>query len=171
MLGAIGPPLLIFRGPDGRPSPPPGAPPLTGRLMFSLFGAVVAGVMSLLNTRLTTFGVADLRGGVGLDVDLGSWVSTAFAVGSIAIVPATPWLTDVFSPRRAFVASILLTTVSAAALGTVPTYPFIVLLRFLRGLGAGALLPLLLGAVLRFTPLQQRVWGIGIYACITTLSP
>ena len=171
VLAALGPPLLVFRGPDGRPSPPPGAPPLTGRLMFGLFGALVAGVMSLLNTRLTTFGVADLRGGVGLDVDLGSWVSTAFSVGSIAIVPATPWLTDIFSPRRTFVASILLTTVSAAALGTVPTYPFIVLLRFLQGLGAGALLPLLLGAVLRFTPLQQRVWGIAMYACITTLSP
>ena len=49
-------------------------------------------------------------------------------------VPATP-----------FVASILLTTVSTVALGPVPTYPFIVLLRFLQGLGAGALLPLLLG--------------------------
>jgi DHA2 family multidrug resistance protein len=171
VLTALGPPLLVFRGPDGRSSPPPGAPPLTGRLMFGLFGALVAGVMSLLNTRLTTFGVADLRGGVGLDVDLGSWVTTAFSVGSIAIVPATPWLTDIFSPRRTFVASILLTTVSAVALGTVPTYPFIVLLRFLQGLGAGALLPLLLGAVLRFTPLQQRVWGIAMYACITTLSP
>ena len=52
--------------------------------------------------------------------------------------------------------------------GTVPTYPFIVLLRFL---GMGALLPLLLGAVLCFRPLQQRVCGIAIYAGITTLSP
>ncbi|MBV8573890.1 MAG: hypothetical protein JOZ58_02475, partial [Acetobacteraceae bacterium] len=60
--------------------------------MFGLFGALVAGVMSLLNTRLTTFGVADLRGGVGLDVNLGGWVTTAFSVGGIAIVPATPWL-------------------------------------------------------------------------------
>ncbi len=171
VLAALGPPLLVFRGPDGRSLPLPGAPPLTGRLLFGLFGALIAGVMSLLNTRLTTFGVADLRGGVGLDVDLGTWTTTAFSVGSIAIVPATPWLTDIFSPRRMFVASILLTTVSAVALGTVPTYPFIVLFRFSQGLGAGALLPLLLGAVLRFTPLQQRVWGIAMYAAITTLSP
>ena len=171
LLAALGPPLLVFRGADGRSSPLPGTPRLTGRLMFGLFGALVAGVMSLLNTRLMSFGVADLRGGVGVDVDLGNWVTTAFSVGSIAIVPATPWLTDIFSPRRLFVASILLTTVSAAALGAVPAYPFIVLLRFVQGLGAGALLPLLLGAVLRFTPLQQRMWGIAIYACITTISP
>jgi hypothetical protein len=32
-------------------------------------------------------------------------VTTAFSVGSIAIVLATPWLTDIFSPRRMFVAS------------------------------------------------------------------
>ncbi len=124
MLAALGPPLLVFRGPDGRSSPRPGAPPLTGRLAFGLFGAVVAGVMSLLNTRLTSFGIADLRGGIGLDVDLSTWVTTAFSVGNIAIVPATPWLTDIFSSRRMFVASILLTTVSAIALGTLPTYPF-----------------------------------------------
>jgi hypothetical protein len=59
VLIALGPPLLVFRGPDGRSLPLPGAPPLTGRLMFGLFGAFIAGVMSLLNTRLTTFGVAD----------------------------------------------------------------------------------------------------------------
>ena len=98
-------------------------------------------------------------------------MTTAFSVGSIAIVLATPWLTDIFSPRRMFVASILLTTASAVALGTVPTYPFIVLLRFLQGLRTGALLRLLLGTVFRFTPLQQPVWGIAMYACITTLSP
>ncbi|MGA9011077.1 MAG: DHA2 family efflux MFS transporter permease subunit [Acetobacteraceae bacterium] len=171
VLAALGPPLLVFRGPDGRSLPLPGAPPLTGRLMFGLFGALIAGVMSLLNTRLTNFGVADLRGGVGLDVNLGNWATTAFSVGSISIVPATPWLTNIFSPRRMFVVSILLTTVSTVALGTVPTYPFILLLRFLQGVGAGALLPLLLASVLRFTPLQQRVWGIAMYAGITTLSP
>ena len=171
VLTALGPPLLVFRGPDGRPLPVPGAPPLTRRLAFGLFGAFVGGVMSLLNTRLTSFGIADLRGGIGLDVDLGNWVATAFSVGSIAIVPATPWLTDIFSARRLFVACILLTTATAVALGTVPPYPLIVMLRFLQGLGAGALLPLLLGSVLRFTPLRQRVWGIAAYAGITTLSP
>lgn len=171
LLAALGPPLLVASGPDGRPVPLPGPPPLTGRLVFGLFGALVAGVMSLMNTRLTTFGVADLRGGVGLDVDLSGWISTAFAVGSIAVVPATPWLTGIFSPRRMLVASVVLTTASAALLGAVPPYPIIVLLRFLQGWGAGALLPLLLMCVLRFTPLQQRVWGIAMYACITTISP
>ena len=171
LLAAFGPPLLVARGPDGRQVAPPGPPPLTGRLIFGLFGALVAGVMSLMNTRLTSFGVADLRGGVGLDVDLGSWVTTAFSVGSIAVVPATPWLTGIFSARRMFVASVLLTTASAAALAAVPSYPFLLLFRLLQGVGAGALLPLLLMSVLRFTPLPQRVWGIAMYACITTLSP
>lgn len=171
LLAALGPPLLVARGPDGRQVHSPGAPPLTGRLMFGLFGALVAGVMSLLNTRLTSFGVADLRGGVGIDLDLSNWVTTAFSVGSIAIVPATPWLTGIFSARRMLVVSVALTTASAGALATVPPYPIIVLLRFLQGVGTGALLPLLLMSVLRFTPLPQRIWGIALYACITTISP
>ena len=172
LLAALGPPLIVAqRGPDGRQVPLPGPPPLTGRVAFGLLGALIAGVMSLLNTRLTSFGVADLRGGVGLDLDLGNWVTTAFSIGSIAIVPATPWLTGIFSVRRMFVASIALATVSAAALATVPPYPVLVLLRFLQGVGTGALLPLLLASVLRFTPLPHRIWGIAMYACITTISP
>jgi len=171
LLAALGPPLSVARAPDGRQIPLPGPPPLTGRLMFGLFGALVAGVMSLLNTRLTSFGVADLRGGVGLDLDLGGWVTTAFSVGSIAVVPATPWLTGIFSPRRMLVANVVLATASAAALALVPPYPIIALLRFLQGVGTGALLPLLLLSVLRFTPLPQRIWGIAMYACITTISP
>ncbi len=171
LLAALGPPLLVARGPDGRQVPPPGPPPLTGRVMFGLFGALVAGVMSLLNTRLTSFGVADLRGAVGLDIDLGGWVTAAFSIGSIAVVPATPWLTGIFSMRRMFVVNIVLTTASSAALATAPPYLVLVLLRFLQGVGTGALLPLLLGSVLRFTPLPQRIWGIAAYACITTISP
>jgi len=58
-----------------------------------------------------------------------------------------------FSARRMFVANIALATVTAGALAMVPPYPVLVLLRFLQGVGTGALLPLLLMSVLRFTPL------------------
>jgi MFS family permease len=58
--------------------------------------------------------------------------------------------------------------VSAVALGTVPAYPFIVLLRFLQGLGAAA--AAIGGGVALYAAAAARV-GHRIYAGITTLSP
>jgi DHA2 family multidrug resistance protein len=171
LLRAFGPPLIEPRGPDGRRIAPPGPPPLTGRVLLGLIGATLAGVMSLLGTRLTTFGVADLRGAAGVDLNLAGWITAAYNVGSIAIVPATPWLASIFSGRRVIAACVALLTVAALAFSTAPPYPVLVALRFLQGLGSGALLPLLLMSVLTLTPLTQRIWGIAVYAAITTLSP
>jgi DHA2 family multidrug resistance protein len=171
LFAALSPPVMNPRVADGSRPPLPGPPRPTWRIALGLVGALIGGIMSLVNTRLTAFGVADLRGAVGLDLNLASWVTTAFSVGSIVIVPATPWLAGIFSTRRLLVGCVILTLVSALALGTVPPYHVLVFLRFVQGVGSGALVPLLLMSVLRFTPLPQRIWGIAMYACITTLSP
>ncbi len=165
-------------GPDGRAppaadgkAPPAGPPPITGRLALGLLGAVLGSLMSNLNTRLDTFALVDLRGGVGLGLDEGAWVTEAFNIASIAIVPITPWLSGVISPRRAIAAAVALLTLAAVAVPGATSYPALVAFRFLQGVGGGALIPLLLGTVLRFLPMYQRNWGFAVYALLTTLTP
>jgi len=159
-------------GPDGTPaSAPTGPPPFTLLTLTGVFGAVLAGLMSFLNTRLTSFALADLRGAYGYGVDESSWINTAFGVGSIIVVPFTPWLAGIVSMRRLFAASVALTTLAGMGCAEAPGYVALLLLRFLQGLGGGAIVPLLLVTVLRFSPLHQRIWGIAAYACITTLTP
>jgi DHA2 family multidrug resistance protein len=158
---ALGAPVLTASGP----------PPLTRRLLLGLLGATLAGVMSLMNTRLTSFGISDLRGAVGLDMVLGGWVTAAFNVGTVVILPGIAVLAGMLSARRLLVICMWVLTFSSLGLATVPTYYGLVLLRFLQGAASGALLPLLLVSVLTVTPLAQRVWGFGVYAAITTLSP
>lgn len=156
-------------GPDGKP--PAGPPPVTGRLALGLLGAVLGSLMSNLNTRLDTFALVDLRGGVGLGVDDGAWVTEAFNVAAIAIVPVTPWLAGVVSQRRAIAAAAVLLTLSAVAVPVQGAYPGLVIFKFLQGAGSGALIPLLLSTVLRFLPMHQRNWGFAVYGLLTTISP
>jgi DHA2 family multidrug resistance protein len=158
------------RGADGRVQ---GPPPLTGRLALGLFGAVLGSFVSNLDTRLTTFSVIDLRGGVGYGVDEAAWVSAAYNIAEIAVVPMTPWLAGIISQRRAVAVSIILLTVAgamvpwAAQLG----YVWLVMMRFLQGLGGGALIPLLLGILLRHMPLHQRIYGLTLYGLVTASTP
>ncbi len=156
-------------GPDG--APPAGPPPLTWLTLLGLSGAVLAAFASYLATRLTSFALADLTGGFGVGPDEAAWVANAYNVAEIAVVPLAPWLASIVSPRRAIAFSIALLTVASAACPGAGDYRGLIALRFLQGLGGGALIPLLLGTVLRFTPLHQRVVGFAFYALVTTATP
>jgi DHA2 family multidrug resistance protein len=158
------------RGPDGRVQ---GPPPVTWRLALGLLGAVLGSFVSNLDTRLTTFSLADLRGGVGYGVDEAAWVSSAYNIAEIAVVPMTPWLAGIISQRRAVALSIILLTVAGALCPWAADqgYVWLVSMRFLQGLGGGALIPLLLGILLRHTPLHQRIYGFTLYALVTASTP
>ena len=156
-------------GPDGKM--PAGPPPLTRQVAIGLAGAVLASLLSNVNTRVDTFSVADLRGAFGFNTDEGSWVTAAYNVAQIAIVPVTPWLASIVSPRRAIAAAVALQTLASVAAPVAPTYATLIVLRFLQGAGGGALIPLLLTTVLGLLPLYQRVWGFAVYALVTTATP
>jgi MFS transporter, DHA2 family, multidrug resistance protein len=150
-----------------------GPPPLTLRLMLGLFGAVLGSFVSNLDTRLTTFSLADLRGGIGYGVDEAAWVSAAYNIAEIAVVPMTPWLAGIISQRRAVAAAITLVSIAGALCPWAANqgYVWLLTMRFLQGLGGGALIPLLLGILLRHMPLYQRIYGLTLYALVTASTP
>ncbi|HEX8930622.1 MAG TPA: MFS transporter, partial [Actinomycetota bacterium] len=162
--------LALLRAPVHEVAPA-GPPPLTPRLLAGMLGAWLAALMALLNSRLIGFGQADLRGVFGTDVVDSTWTIVAYAMGEIGIVPLTPWLAGIFSGRRVIAASALTLTAAGLLATTEPPYRLLLALRFAQGLGGGALIPLLLVTLLRFTPLHRRVWGFAAYAFVTTLTP
>ena len=170
VFGPLSPePLEPPRGPDGKPQ---GPPPITWLLALGMAGAVLGSLASNLDTRLTAFALEDLRGGTGLAVDEASWVSTAYNIAEVAVVPLTPWLASIISPRRAIAIAIALLTLAGAFVPSESAnYPALVFLRFLQGMGGGSLIPLLLLTILRFTPTYQRVFGLAVYAFVTAVTP
>ncbi len=171
LFGPLAPePAQPPKGPDGKPQP--GPPPITRMLAIGMAGAALGSIISNLDTRLTAFSLADLRGGTGYGVDEASWVSQAYNIAEVVVVPITPWLAAIISPRRAIASAAALLTLAGAFVPiAVPHYPVLVALRFLQGLGGGALIPLLLLTVLRFTPAHQRVFGLAAYGFITAVTP
>jgi DHA2 family multidrug resistance protein len=165
---------LTPRPPDPPPpgQPVPVVPTLTPRLVMGMAGAILATFISYLDTRLTTYSLADLRGGFSVGVDEASWVSNAYNIAEIAIVPITPWIASIITARRAIVIATIVLNLAAAAVPTFPdSYTTTVALRFLQGLGGGALIPLLLSTLLRFMPLHHRPIGFACYALVTTATP
>ena len=83
--------------------PAPGWFAAIGRYERPVLGvaAVILGAfISSLNTKITTFGLADIRGALGLGFDDGSWISTVFGAAQMVVTPAAAWMSTVLSTRR-----------------------------------------------------------------------
>lgn len=169
LLAALHPRPPPPSGPGDKP--PPEIPPPTPRLLLGLLGTLLAGLSSYLNQYGTTFARADLYGGLGIGQDAGSWITVAFNAGSVAVVVLTAWLSSIVSPRRAVAGFLVLLTLAAVAVPAATTYPALVALAFLHGVGGGALVPLLLIVTLRVLPPHDRLWGFAAYAAVVSLSP
>ncbi|HEX3864146.1 MAG TPA: MFS transporter [Stellaceae bacterium] len=127
--------------------------------------AVLAGAfISTLNVRITSFGLADIRGGIGLSFDEGAWISTVFSAAQMVVTPAAAWMSTVLSTRR-----VLLWTGTIFAVGSllppfVADYHTLLALQLIRGLAVGAFIPAALGFILRSLAPRWWIWGIAAYA-------
>jgi MFS transporter, DHA2 family, multidrug resistance protein len=141
--------------------------PATGRCEYPVVGVVavmVGAFISTLNVRITTQGLADIRGALGLGFDEGSWVSTIFSAAQMVVTPAAAWLSTVLGTRR-----VLLWTGAIFAAASLPPpllhdYDALIALQFVRGLAVGAFIPAALGFILRSLAPQWWIWGIAAYA-------
>jgi MFS transporter, DHA2 family, multidrug resistance protein len=141
--------------------------PASGRCEYPVVGVVavlIGAFISTLNVRITTTGLADIRGALGLGFDEGSWVSTIFSAAQMVVTPAAAWMSTVLGTRR-----VLLWTGAIFAVASLPpplvhNYDTLIALQFIRGLAVGAFIPAALGFILRSLAPQWWIWGIAAYA-------
>jgi len=144
-----------------------GPPVGVSRTEYPVIGvaAVILGAfISTLNIRLTTTGLADIRGALGLGFDEGSWINTVFSAAQMMATPAAAWMSTVLVTRR-----VLLWTGTIFTLASLPPpftsdFNLLIALQFIRGLAVGAFIPAALGFVLRSLAPQWWIWGIAAYA-------
>ena len=126
--------------------------------------------ISTLNTRVTTFGLADIRGGLSLGFDEGSWINTAFSASQMIVAPCAAWLSMVFGVRRFVLWASVAFTLTSLLLPFASDYEMIIALQIIRGLSVGTFIPAALGFILRSLPPRWWIWGIAAYAFRFTFS-
>lgn len=146
----------------------PAAPlPTVSGSEYPLIGvaAVMLGaVISTLNSRITTTGLADIRGALSLGFDEGTWISTVFSAAQMLVTPAAAWMSTVLSTRRVLLWTGAVFAVCSLLPPFVRDYDALIALQFVRGLAVGAFIPAALGFVLRSLPSRWWIWGIAAYA-------
>ncbi|MFK3664067.1 MFS transporter [Ochrobactrum teleogrylli] len=134
--------------------------------------AVMLGTFtSILNSRLTDIGLADLRGAFGLGFDEASWLTTAYITAEVAAIAATVWLRTHLSPAIGVMVGAALFSVFSFLAPFSPSLPVLLALQALRGLAAGMLIPMTFAVVMRNISQQRRLYVLSIYALISGFTP
>jgi DHA2 family multidrug resistance protein len=137
---------------------------LATRPMIGLAGVMLGAMVATLGTRVTTFGLADLRGAFGAGFDEGAWITTSYGIGQLVSGIACPYLASIFGARRVLLAGIL-ACFTASLLGPFsPNLAAFLTAQALGGLGSGTFIPLTVIFILRFLPRPLLIYGVAIYA-------
>ncbi len=141
------------------------------RTRAAVGGALIGAFMAVLNTQLVNTSLPDIQGGIGTGLENGGWVSTAYLVGEIIVIPLSYWLAEVFSMRRYLIANTILFLVFSVACGLAVNFPQMVLFRAAQGFTGGVLIPLAMVCVLTMLPMRERPMGFALFSLSATFAP
>ncbi|MBV8094829.1 MAG: MFS transporter [Acetobacteraceae bacterium] len=136
--------------------------PMCTRPFVGITAVLLGAVISTLYSRITTFGLADLRGAVHAGFDEGAWITTASTVGQMCIGPLAAWLGLVFGPRRVLMISAGVFAATSALIPLSPNLPTLLVGQSIGGLSSGTFIPLTIGFVLQ--SLKPEFWPYGLAA-------
>jgi DHA2 family multidrug resistance protein len=145
----------------------PATPPIP---WLGLTAVLLGTFISTLNGRLSTFGLADIRGAMHAGFDEGAWITTAQTVAQMLIAPIAVWVGTIYGPRRVLLGAALAFAAISAITPLSTNLPMLLGLQFFGGLASGFFVPLTLSFILRSVPPKYWAYGIAIYALNLELS-
>lgn len=157
------------------PSAGIGAAPANGaRVDLRTWIAVGAGMlgafMAVLDIQITNSSLKDILGTLSATHEEGSWISTAYLVAEIIVIPLTALLSRVFGLRAYMVGTTAMFLMFSTLCGWAWNLPSMIVFRMLQGFTGGALIPMAMTLVMLKLPSKRSV-GMAIFGLTATLAP
>ncbi|WP_132646974.1 MDR family MFS transporter [Pseudomonas aeruginosa] len=125
-----------------------------------LFGCFMAGM----NVHVTSAALPEIEGALGATFEEGSWISTAYLVAEISMIPLTAWLVEVFSLRRVMLLGSLVFLLSSLSCALAPNLSTLILIRVIQGASGAVLIPLSMQLILTELPSSRIPLGMALFS-------
>jgi DHA2 family multidrug resistance protein len=132
--------------------------------LFAVGAVLLGSFLANFDSRLTSVGLADLRGAFSLGFDEGAWLSTAGIGSQIFIAPAVAWLATVFGLRRVLGIPSLVYALVSLVIPLVHDYTALIALSIAHGMLLGTFVPATLMIIFRNLPIKWWLPAIAIYS-------
>ena len=170
-------------------TPPPGfaadpaaaAPPLPGmtapaeRASVGDWLAVLAGtlgaLMATLDISIVNSSLPTIQGEIGASGSEGTWISTAYLVAEIVIIPLSGWLERLLGLRTLLLVATSLFISFSMICGLSDTLPMMILGRIGQGFTGGALIPTAMTIIATRLPRDQQPIGNAAFGATAIMGP
>jgi DHA2 family multidrug resistance protein len=134
-------------------------------------GAMLGAFMAVLDIQITNASLKEIQAALGATLEEGSWISTAYLVAEIVVIPLTGWLARVFSMRWYLVVNAALFTFFSICCAWAWNLPSMIVFRALQGFAGGVLIPMALTIILTTLPPAKQPIGMAMFAVTAVFAP
>ena len=154
------------------PRPPAQAEPKADfKTWMAVCGSVIGAFIAVLNIQITNASLPNIQGAIGAGIDDGGWISTAYLVAEIVVIPLTAFLAPVFSLRRYLLGNTIMFLVMSVACAFAQNLGQMIVLRALQGFFGGVLIPLAFTITLTMLPKAKQPVGLAMFSVSATFAP
>ncbi|CAN5358767.1 MDR family MFS transporter [soil metagenome] len=153
-------------------TPTAGDRTVTGRHLNLISLVLVLGaITSLLDTTIVNIALKHLQVVFAATVAQTQWVTTAYLLAYVAVIPVSGWASERFGARRMWMFAVGLFMIGSLACGFAVSLPELVAFRVLQGLGGGMILPITITILTRAAGRERIGRAIATIGLIGQLAP
>ena len=159
-------------------NPAIGARPITAphdavslKTWIAVVGAAMGAFLAILNIQIVSSSLADIQGAIGAGSDEGGWITTAYLVAEIIVIPISGWLARVFSVRTYLLVNTALFLVLSVACAFATNLSQMIIVRAAQGFAGGVLIPLAFTIIMTKLPPSKHAIGMSIYSISAIFAP
>lgn len=141
------------------------------RNWLAVTGSTLGAFMAVLNIQIVNASLADIQGAIGAGIDDGGWISTAYLVAEIIVIPLSGWLAQVFSIRRFLLTNAVLFLAFSVLCAFAANLEQMIILRAMQGFSGGVLIPMAFTIIITLLPKAQQSTGLALFALSATFAP
>src|SRR6202045_759661 len=141
------------------------------RTWVAVVGAAFGAFLAIVNIQIVSSSLADIQGAIGAGSDDGGWITTAYLVAEIIVIPISGWLARVFSLRTYLLTNTFLFLVLTVACAFTTTLGQMIVVRAMQGFAGGVLIPLAFSIIMTRLPPSRHPVGLSIYAISAIFAP
>lgn len=134
-------------------------------------GGALGAFMAILDIQVTNASLREISGALSLDMSESGWISTAYLIAEIIIIPLTAFLSEAVGLKKYLLFNSFGFLIASALCGFSWNLPSLVVFRVMQGLTGGTLIPLSFQLILLLMPEKQKALGMTIFGLTITLAP
>jgi DHA2 family multidrug resistance protein len=138
---------------------------------LAVAAGTIGALMATLDISIVNASLPTIQGEIGASSTEGTWVSTAYLVAEIVMIPLAGWLERILGLRKFLLIATGLFVLFSIWCGLSQTLPQMIVGRVGQGFTGGAMIPTALTIVATRLPPRQQPGGIALFGMTAVMGP